>query len=125
MLIGFREILIALRMMVALEPGLPWVVIIRLETLGMMENMMIRDGDKSHQLVNVRAIMKAYRDRSLFWDQPKVTYWANGKLYKGPEELTIAKMNGYWRELGCPKSWFVEGVSGSQKFIQPSLTINT
>ncbi|KAJ5640187.1 uncharacterized protein N7484_008049 [Penicillium longicatenatum] len=110
----YREMKRVQDMMVALEPDLPWVVIIRLETLGMMEERMIRDGDKSDHLVNVRAIMKAYRDRSLTWDPPKVTYWANGKLYKGPEELTTTKMNGYWRELGCPKSWFVEGWEGPE-----------
>ncbi|KAJ5910623.1 hypothetical protein N7504_005266 [Penicillium tannophilum] len=99
-------------MMIASEPGLPWVVILRLETLSMMEEMMVRDGDDNDQLVNIRAIMEAYRDRSLVWDPPNVTYWANGRLYKGPEELTTAKMHGYWRELGYPKSWFVEGWEG-------------
>ncbi|KAJ5949823.1 hypothetical protein N7454_001407 [Penicillium verhagenii] len=97
--------------MAALEPGLPWAVVQRLDTLAAMEKILIQE-DKHGQVANVRAIMQAYRDGSLTWDPPNVTFWANGILYKGPEQLTTPRLNRYWRELGCPKAWFVEGMEG-------------
>lgn len=61
--------------------------------------------------MNVKALIEAYKNNELQWNPPFVTYWFAGKLYKGPEKLDKKAMSEYWKELGRPKSWWVEGVS--------------
>lgn len=78
------------------------------ETFKVKEDVTIRDGNKKDTFVNLNAIiLQAYHGTRLVCESPHSTYWANGKLYKGPKEFPTTKMNGYWGDLGCSKSWSV------------------
>ncbi|KAJ6023772.1 hypothetical protein N7540_004569 [Penicillium herquei] len=96
----------------ASEPGVNWTVRVRIDTLKRIETSLMNDGDPDEQLLNVRAIIEAYRSKKLEWKPLQVTYWARGEIYKGPEEFDSKKLARYLEDLAHPKSWWVEGCDG-------------
>ncbi|KAJ5715505.1 uncharacterized protein N7483_012686 [Penicillium malachiteum] len=96
----------------ASEPGVTWSVRVRIDTLKRIETSLSQDGDPDNQLLNVRAIIAAYRNKGLEWKPPLVTYWLRGEIYKGPEEFDSKNLARYLEDLAHPKSWWVEGMDG-------------
>ncbi|KAJ5618567.1 hypothetical protein N7528_006678 [Penicillium herquei] len=94
----------------ASEPGVGGGVRVRIDTLKRIQASLYQDGDPDEQLLNVKAIMEAYRTNKLEWNPPQVTYWHRGEIYKGPEKFDSKNLATYLAELGQPKSWWVEGI---------------
>lgn len=83
----------------------------RVDTLKKLQAFFTKNGDPDGQLVNVKAIIKAYRTHKITYNPPYVTYWVRGKLYKGSEVFDIKNPGRYQRELENPRPFWVEGVS--------------
>lgn len=82
----------------------------RVDMLKKIEACLIKDGDPDDQLLNVRAIIKAYRKGEITFNPPYVTYWVRGRLYKGPEVFELQNPAKYQRELKQARPFWVEGV---------------
>ncbi|KAJ5692442.1 hypothetical protein N7462_001865 [Penicillium macrosclerotiorum] len=68
------------------EPGLNWETVKRLQTLEMIKQSLEED-DHYKELVNVKAIISAYRSGKLSFDG-NATYWCNGKPLEGPKPFS-------------------------------------
>jgi hypothetical protein len=66
--------------------------------------------DKDDNLVNVKAIIAAYRANQLDWDGKSVTFWSKGGLITGPKPLNMKELYTLSAQYG-PKGFWVEGVS--------------
>ncbi|KAJ5726940.1 hypothetical protein N7493_005967 [Penicillium malachiteum] len=77
----------------ASEPGVGGGVRVRIDTLKRIQSSLVQDGDPDDQLLNVKAVIEAYRTKKLKWNPPQ-------------------NLATYLEELGHPKSWWVEGWDG-------------
>jgi hypothetical protein len=61
-------------------PDLSWPVVQRVETLEKILKWLPKEDpeDEWQQLENLKALMKAYKDKSLDWTPGLVTYWSKG-----------------------------------------------
>ncbi|KAJ6013967.1 hypothetical protein N7540_008558 [Penicillium herquei] len=99
-------------------PGLEWAVVKRLECLtllqecleGTKEGMAGEDKYSFEQLVNVKALIKAYKSKALALTPGLVTYWWKGVQHSQPRPLKWEEFFALWRESGSGKSFWVEGV---------------
>ncbi|KAJ5261111.1 hypothetical protein N7478_011706 [Penicillium angulare] len=98
--------------MIASEPDLSGDTLVRVDTLKKIEACLLKDSDPDNQLLNVRAIIKAYRQKEITFNPPYVTYWVRGKLYKGPEVFELQNPAQYQRELKQARPFWVEGWDG-------------
>lgn len=91
--------------------SLSWDVVVRLKNLEFIEKQIKKKGDKLEQLINVQALMEAYRSRALTCKSGHVTYWSNG------EQISDGMLEFEWEDvvkyndLCGGKSFWVEGVS--------------
>lgn len=90
--------------------SLPREVIIRIKTLVQIEKHIKRKDDIFKQMVNVRAIMAAYRAGKLSLTPGYVSYWSNGKqISKGLLKFNWGEVDKYNKKCKA-KSFWVEGV---------------
>ncbi|KAJ5113284.1 hypothetical protein N7456_001818 [Penicillium angulare] len=99
-------------------PGLDWDTVQRLEDIEFLEMETSKIGhDKYNQLVNIKAIRKAYRSGKLRWNQGLVTYWWNGVQRSEPRPYTEQEYWGLWLSSGVKDSFWIEGVSTIPHFM--------
>jgi hypothetical protein len=97
--------------MIRSEPdGLSFEVVQRLNALKMIKDHLETHGDTDEQLSNVRALLKAYRERRLGWKQGTVTYWSNGVQLNKPTIFNQELHEKMQQENDPTKSFWVEGV---------------
>lgn len=98
--------------MVHSEPaGLSWDIVRRLEHLKNIDKYLSTKGDPDNQLPNVKAIIKAYRERKLGWSRGWVSYWSKGVQLNAPQKFDAELHKKLAREYDTTKAWWVEGVS--------------
>lgn len=90
-------------------------VLERISNLKFIENDLQTRGDEFKQLVNVKALLQAYRSHTLDWIDGLVTYWSRGKQLCEPRPLYWAEFEAINREHKGYESFWVEGVSKIQK----------
>lgn len=99
-----RKIQMTIRSM---PQGLSWKVITRIKTLEQIQGHLLKNGDLYSQLVNVVALIDAYRSKKLDWDG-QVTYLSKG--------APLARKKFHWDDVHtfndrCKgDSFWVEGV---------------
>lgn len=94
------------------EPeGLSWPVIRRIDTLKQSRTHLAEQGDPYDQIINLDAVLEAYRKGELKWIDGLVTYWSHGKQICQPRPF-------YWDEFEAindkyqgTTSFWTEGVS--------------
>ncbi|KAJ5702859.1 hypothetical protein N7488_010407 [Penicillium malachiteum] len=93
-------------------PGLEWDVVKRLESLVFLEEWFDKekDSDEYEQLVNVKALIKAYKSKTLEFTPGLVTYWWGGVQHSQPRPHKWDEYFALWRESGAGKSFWVEGL---------------
>lgn len=96
--------------MISEEPGLPWLVVIRLNSLKAIDKDLLNNGDPYEQLENVQAIIDAYRSGELEWDQGLVTFWSKGEQLCEPKEFDLEDFKAVNKEYDGKKGFWVEGV---------------
>ncbi|KAJ5728645.1 uncharacterized protein N7483_003153 [Penicillium malachiteum] len=99
--------------------GLEWPVVRRLENLlslqewyeDTMEGETEEDKhDKFDQLVNVKALITAYKSKALEVTPDLVTYWWQGVQRSQPRPMIWEEYFALWRESGSGNSFWVEGL---------------
>lgn len=91
----------------SMPQGLSWKVITRIKNLEKIQEYLLKNGDLYNQLVNVNALIEAYRSKKLDWDG-QVTYLSNG--------APLARMKFHWGDVHMYNdrcngdSFWVEGV---------------
>ncbi|KAJ5088574.1 hypothetical protein N7456_012190 [Penicillium angulare] len=102
------------------EPeGLSWDVVQRINTLKALRKG-LRRSDPNKQLSNVKAILAAYRTKSLEWTG-LVTYWSKGVQLSQPRPFDWDEHDVINMHHKADKSFWVEGVNDS--FESPSPVI--
>lgn len=103
--------------MMAREPeGLSLDTVVRLRNLETVRATLEKDGDRLRQILNIDAITKAYREKTLDWVDGQVTYWFKGKkICDGPKPFDWKEFDEYHAEREGHKSFWVEGVSSSSR----------
>ncbi|CRL23838.1 unnamed protein product [Penicillium camemberti] len=97
--------------MVHSEPaGLSWDIVRRLEHLKNIDKYLSTKGDPDNQLPNVKAIIKAYRERKLGWSRGWVSYWSKGVQLNAPQKFDAELHKKLAREYDTTKAWWVEGL---------------
>ncbi|KGO69540.1 hypothetical protein PITC_000380 [Penicillium italicum] len=93
------------------EPaGLSWDIVRRLDHLKIIETHLKTDGDPHNQLLNVTALIKAYREGKLGWSRGWVSYWSNGVQLNTPQKFDPGLHKKLSNENDTTKSWWVEGL---------------
>ncbi|KAF7522635.1 hypothetical protein PCG10_007355 [Penicillium crustosum] len=96
--------------MVHSEPaGLSWDIVRRLEHLKNIDKYLSTNGDPDNQLPNVKAIIKAYRQRKLGWSRGWVSYWSKGVQVNTPQKFDADRHKKLAGEYDTNKAWWVEG----------------
>ncbi|KAJ5877122.1 hypothetical protein N7455_000587 [Penicillium solitum] len=96
--------------MVHSEPaGLSWDIVRRLEHLKNIDKYLSTNGDPDNQLPNVKAIIKAYRERKLGWSRGWVSYWSKGVQLNTPQKFDADLHKKLAGEYDTTKAWWVEG----------------
>ncbi|KAJ5732019.1 hypothetical protein N7493_003500 [Penicillium malachiteum] len=93
-------------------PGLEWDVVKRLESLVFIKEWFEeeKDRDEYEQLVNVKALIKAYKSKTLEFTPGLVTYWWGGVQRSQPRPHKWDEYFALWRESGSGNSFWVEGL---------------
>ena len=96
--------------MFASEPrGLSLQVVQRLDSLKRIEKDLEKE-DKYGQLVNVQAVMHAYRSAQLGWNPRLVTYWTDGRQICQPRPFSWDEFHEIKAQVKNDKCWWIEGV---------------
>jgi hypothetical protein len=70
--------------MMAKEPGLSWKAVRHVQNLeGTLE--FLEEGDDDGHILNVKALLEAYRSCTLDWNEGLVTYWSYGEQLCQPQ----------------------------------------
>lgn len=94
------------------DPKLSMEAAMRVKNLEVIKEYLETEGDPFSQLVNVDALIEAYRDGTLVWLPMKVSYWSNGKCLAGPMNFDMIFEDAKWYNEQCGgQSFWVEGVS--------------
>jgi len=92
------------------EPGLDWLVVLRLEELKSIEQDLLLHGDDYKQLPNIRAITEAYRMGELEFSSTLVTYWSNGERISEPGKFRLKHFLSVNKRYNGHEGFWVEGV---------------
>jgi hypothetical protein len=94
------------------ESHLSLEVFMRVKNLELIKESLESERDPFSQLVNVTALINAYRDGTLTWEDGRVSYWSDGECMHGPVafDMTFDDAKKY-NQLCDGKSFWVEGVS--------------
>ena len=97
----------------ALEPGLSWHVVERLDAL---EGILgwLRKEDEFELIPNVESIMDKYRSGELEWIPGLVTYWFDGKQICQPRPFRWDEFDHINSQYNGEKGFWVEGVRPHQ-----------
>jgi hypothetical protein len=94
-------------------PKLSWPVVQRLEVLAKTLEWLVKEDEKDEyqQVDNVKAIIKAYKDKTLDWNPELVTYWSKGAQLCEPRPFKMDEFmhinvkyeghTGFWVEGVC------------------------
>ena len=88
-------------------------VLKRISSLKIIEKDLGARKDEYKQLVNVKALLRAYRSHQLDWNNGLVTYWSRGEQLCQPRPLHWAEFEALNRKHEGSESFWVEGVSGT------------
>lgn len=92
-------------------PGRGWNEINRIGCLQLIEQHLVKTGDPCKELLNVRAIITAYENGELKWDE-NTTYWCQGKKVAGPSIFSWEDFRKYnTQENRGDGGFWVEGAS--------------
>jgi hypothetical protein len=100
--------------MIASEPaGLDWQTVQRLVSLRAIEASLTEsdDADVDGQLPNIRALMKAYRNKELMFIRGMITYWSKGVQIGPPEPFDHKRHEAFLAQYETHREFWVEGVS--------------
>ncbi|KAF7715898.1 Uncharacterized protein PECH_005765 [Penicillium ucsense] len=93
--------------------SLSFSTVVQIKNLENLRDYLEEEGDPHEQLVNVRALIKAYRKKLLLWEDGKVTYWSKGECIHGPVDFdrTFEDVKKYNEQCRGTSFW-VEGLNG-------------
>ncbi|KAJ5180250.1 hypothetical protein N7492_003460 [Penicillium capsulatum] len=95
------------------EFGLDLDTIERLESLRIVKEALEKQGDPHQELLNVKAIMAAYKSRHLKLNaKGLVTYWSYGKQLCDPREFSWDEFRQWNKKYTGDKGFWVEGRDG-------------
>ncbi|KAJ5795268.1 hypothetical protein N7457_001867 [Penicillium paradoxum] len=98
--------------LVASEPGThSWDVLKRLEMLRELE-VELRSEDRFDQLANVQALLQAYRQGRLNWNQGLVTYWSRGVQLCKPRPFSWDEFEVLNKHHSGRTGFWMEGLVG-------------
>ncbi|KAJ5691996.1 hypothetical protein N7462_001419 [Penicillium macrosclerotiorum] len=92
------------------EPDLSFEVVQRIKDLEFIDKSLVATGDKDYQLVNIREILKAYRNKKLLYEQGKVTFWSWGKQLCEPQRFDVNDFLEVNYQYHGDRSFWVEGI---------------
>ncbi|KAJ6080030.1 hypothetical protein N7467_009783 [Penicillium canescens] len=102
--------------MIASEPaGLDLQTVERLVSLRAIEASLTEsdDADVYGQLPNIRALMKAYRNKELMFIRGMITYWSKGVLIGPPEPFDHKRHEAFLAQYETHREFWVEGFLGA------------
>jgi hypothetical protein len=108
-------------------PKLSWPVVQRLEVLAKILEWLGKEDEKDEyqQVENVKAIIKAYKDKTLDWNPDLVTYWSKGAQLCQPRPFKMDEFmhinvqheghTGFWVEGVCILLFRLPGTKHANK----------
>ncbi|KAJ6014290.1 hypothetical protein N7540_008881 [Penicillium herquei] len=93
------------------DPFLSPAVLKRVSTLEQLWDIVRRKGDKDKQLINIEAVLDAYRSSKLTWTG-LVTYWSNGNKLCEPRPFNWDEFETINRYYEGNRSFWTEGLDG-------------
>lgn len=91
------------------DKGISWPALHRIDALAILD-IALQGGDTKNQLPNVRAILSAYRNKTLLWTNGLVTYWSKGKQISQPRPFVWDEFDAINSAHQGHDGFWVEGV---------------
>ncbi|KAJ5155282.1 hypothetical protein N7492_008085, partial [Penicillium capsulatum] len=86
-----------------------WEVIQRINSLKSLRAN-LKNGDPNGEMINVKALLKAYRKGNLLWNSGLVTYWSKGRQLCQPRRFDWDEFEAIGDKYEYRKAMWVEGI---------------